>query len=98
MGRRMFGNALPDWNAAIASQLESIERCRMVRKLSLPVVLFFALAGRVLAHPGHVGHDFQSGWQHPFGGMDHLLAMIAVGLLAVRLGGRALWMIPATFM
>ncbi len=50
------------------------------------------------AHPGHPGHDFASGWLHPLSGWDHLLAMVAVGLLGVRLGGRALWMLPATFL
>lgn len=51
-----------------------------------------------LAHTGHEAiHSFTSGFQHPFGGLDHLLAMFAVGLLAVQLGGRALWLIPAAF-
>lgn len=49
------------------------------------------------AHPGHGGHSFTAGWQHPFLGADHLLAMFAVGLLAVRIGGRALWIMPGTF-
>jgi urease accessory protein len=34
---------------------------------------------------------------HPLGGLDHLLAMVAVGLYAALLGGRALWLVPATF-
>jgi urease accessory protein len=37
------------------------------------------------------------GFAHPFGGLDHLLAMFAVGLFAVRLGGRALWLVPPAF-
>lgn len=49
------------------------------------------------AHPGHPGHDFAAGWQHPLLGLDHLLAMVAVGLLGVRMGGRALWLMPAMF-
>jgi urease accessory protein len=49
------------------------------------------------AHPGH-GADFHSGWVHPFTGIDHLLAMVAVGLLAVRIGGRGLWVLPAAFL
>ncbi len=49
------------------------------------------------AHPGHVG-DFHDGWQHPLAGLDHLSAMIAVGLLAVRIGGRGLWLVPGAFL
>jgi urease accessory protein len=53
------------------------------------------------AHPGHDGHDFgwdfSSGFGHPLFGFDHLLAMLAVGLWAAQLGGRARWLVPATF-
>ncbi len=31
---------------------------------------------------------------HPISGLDHILAMVAVGVLAARLGGRALWLVP----
>ncbi|PZQ17759.1 MAG: urease accessory protein [Ancylobacter novellus] len=51
-----------------------------------------------LAHPGHgeaVG--FIAGAGHPVGGLDHVLAMVMVGLFAYQLGGRALWLVPATF-
>ena len=37
------------------------------------------------------------GFAHPFTGLDHLLAMVAVGLWASQLGGRALWLLPLTF-
>ena len=37
------------------------------------------------------------GFGHPLGGLDHVLAMVAVGLYAALLGGRALWLVPATF-
>ena len=40
---------------------------------------------------------FAHGFMHPFGGLDHVLAMVAVGLYAAMLGGRALWLVPATF-
>lgn len=49
------------------------------------------------AHPGH-GSGFAAGVAHPLMGMDHLLAMLAVGLWAAQLGGRARWMVPATFL
>jgi urease accessory protein len=51
-----------------------------------------------LAHPG-IGdaHGFVHGLAHPLGGLDHILAMVAVGIFAWQLGGRALWLVPATF-
>lgn len=50
------------------------------------------------AHPGHgAASGLSHGFVHPFGGWDHLLAMIAVGLWAAQLGGRALWLLPACF-
>jgi urease accessory protein len=52
-----------------------------------------------LAHPGLPGHthDLATGFAHPLGGIDHVLAMVAVGLLAAQLGGRALLLVPASF-
>lgn len=37
------------------------------------------------------------GLMHPLTGVDHLLAMVAVGIWAGQLGGRAKWLVPATF-
>src|SRR5438094_2736755 len=50
------------------------------------------------AHTG-VGdaHGFVTGFAHPVGGLDHVLAMVTVGIFAWQLGGRALWLVPATF-
>ena len=49
----------------------------------------------------HVGvgetHSFIHGFSHPLVGIDHILAMVAVGLFAAELGGRALWLVPLTF-
>ena len=51
------------------------------------------------AHPGHGAEIGGIGWglAHPFTGLDHMLAMIAVGLWAVQLGKRALWLLPLSF-
>ncbi|WP_439544238.1 HupE/UreJ family protein [Hyphomicrobium sp.] len=50
------------------------------------------------AHPGlHGETSFMSGFLHPFMGVDHILAMVTVGLLAAHLGGRSLWAVPASF-
>ena len=45
----------------------------------------------------HTGADLASGFAHPFSGLDHLLAMIAVGLWAAQSGGRAVWLLPIAF-
>ena len=37
------------------------------------------------------------GFMHPLGGLDHQLAMILVGIFAYQLAGRALWLVPLTF-
>src|SRR5262249_61551230 len=59
---------------------------------------FLAFAPTVAsAHPGHDGAGLIHGFLHPLGGVDHIIAMVAVGLLAARLGGRALWLVPASF-
>jgi len=50
-----------------------------------------------LAHPGLDAHGFVHGFAHPLGGFDHILAMVAVGIFAWQLGGRALWLVPSTF-
>jgi len=50
------------------------------------------------AHPGlGDAHGFVAGFAHPLGGLDHILAMVTVGIFAWQLGGRALWLVPATF-
>ena len=41
---------------------------------------------------------FSEGFAHPVVGLDHALAMVAVGMIAVYLGGRALWFVPAAFL
>ena len=38
------------------------------------------------------------GLSHPLGGLDHILAMVAVGMFAANLGRRAVWAVPLTFM
>jgi len=40
---------------------------------------------------------FVAGFQHPWSGLDHILAMVAVGLWGVQLGNPAIWLLPVTF-
>ncbi len=70
----------------------------MHRTLSGIATICLALVPAVAsAHPGHESADLAHGFMHPLGGIDHIIAMLAVGLLAARLGGRALWLVPASF-
>jgi urease accessory protein len=60
--------------------------------------LTLAMQSVAIAHTG-VG-DAGGYWQglvHPIGGLDHILAMVAVGLWAAQIGGRALWLVPSVF-
>jgi urease accessory protein len=61
-------------------------------------IAFAVAAAPAWAHTG-VGttSDFTAGFMHPGNGLDHVLAMVAVGLFAASLGGRALWAVPASF-
>lgn len=69
----------------------------MMKKLSAAAIAA-SLATPALAHTGHTHTDgFAYGFMHPVGGMDHVLAMVAVGLFAALLGGRAVWAVPAAF-
>jgi urease accessory protein len=65
---------------------------------SLLALGLIALPTAAVAHTG-VGdaHGFIHGFAHPIGGIDHILAMVAVGVFAVVLGGRALWLVPLSF-
>lgn len=55
-------------------------------------------ASPAFAHPGHeFGHTALQGFFHPLGGIDHVIAMIAVGALALCRGGRAIWTVPLAF-
>ena len=61
-------------------------------------ILLLALPGVALAHPGHgAATGFWHGFTHPVAGADHILAMVAVGLWAAQIGGRATWIVPCTF-
>ncbi|WP_374371426.1 HupE/UreJ family protein [Dongia sp.] len=67
----------------------------------LPAFIFVAAslaATPAFAHTGHGSSGFAAGLVHPFNGLDHLLVMIGVGLWAMQLGGRNLWLVPLAFM
>lgn len=69
-----------------------------LQTLGAATAIVLALSGPAVAHVG-AGEvsGFAYGLAHPLGGLDHVLAMVAVGLLAASLGGRAIWLVPAAF-
>lgn len=73
-------------------------RARALLSFALIASLSLALPTTALAHPGHEHlPGLLSGFMHPVGGVDHVLAMVAVGIFAFVLGGRALFLVPLSF-
>ena len=65
-------------------------------RLTALLVLLFSTP--LLAHTGEqVAAGLLSGFLHPLSGIDHLLAMVAVGIWGTQLGRPAIWMLPLTF-
>lgn len=71
---------------------------RIAMRLILLAVLAM-LPAEAMAHTGHgAAVGLSHGIMHPLGGLDHILAMVLVGILASQMGGRAVWLLPASFM
>jgi urease accessory protein len=69
-----------------------------MRILALILACLIAGSDQAAAHPS-VNHSFSfaAGLSHPLSGLDHLLAMIAVGFWAALSGGRRIWIWPLAF-
>jgi urease accessory protein len=70
------------------------------RNMKHRIFLFAALLlpSVAYAHPGHADAGLVSGFMHPFSGLDHLVAMLAVGVWAARNAGMKRWLAPAAFL
>ena len=67
-------------------------------RLALLSLAFATFPSAAFAHTGAGDTSgFMHGFMHPIGGLDHVLATVALGILAARLGGRALWLVPLSF-
>jgi len=60
-------------------------------------VVLFALPMPLAAHEGATAEGLISGLYHPISGLDHVLAMVAVGIWGAQLGAPAIWVLPVTF-
>ena len=69
-----------------------------MNRLTLTVAALLITSSAASAHTG-IGDTsgFIHGFTHPISGIDHVLAMVAVGLFAAHLRGRALWLVPLSF-
>jgi len=56
-----------------------------------------ALPSAAYAHPAAEGGGFAAGFFHPILGLDHVLAMLAVGMWGGQLGAPAIWVLPVAF-
>jgi urease accessory protein len=66
-------------------------------RLFLLAVIAASCATPALAHSGEGVGGFLSGLAHPVFGLDHVVAMVAVGLWGVFLGQPVIWLLPIVF-
>lgn len=70
----------------------------MRQVLTLVLVLVTVATAPAFAHEGEgLAGGFMSGLTHPIYGLDHVVAMVAVGLWGAVLGAPALWILPLVF-
>jgi urease accessory protein len=70
----------------------------MLKRFGVSAALILAATAPAFAHLDPNGHgSFMSGLSHPLFGLDHIVVMVAVGLWAATIGGRAVLIVPAAF-
>jgi urease accessory protein len=72
-------------------------KSRLATLLTLSVTMLAYIPTAGAHNIGAEGAGFITGLAHPFMGLDHLLAMIAVGIWAAQRGGSAVWRLPMSF-
>lgn len=72
---------------------------RSSRIAALVPMLLLISSTRAHAHilSGDAAGGFVSGFEHPISGLDHIVAMVSVGLWGAQLGAPAIWALPVTF-
>lgn len=69
-----------------------------MKRTIIATATLLAASTPAFAHLNPAEHgSFAAGFSHPLFGLDHILAMVGVGLWAALLGGRAIWLVPTTF-
>lgn len=64
---------------------------------SAALLILFSIAAPALAHPGHAASGVLDGLLHPLTGIDHLLAIVAVGWWSAASKARRWWVVPLVF-
>jgi len=83
--------------ANIACPQASFAWVGLLRSLTV-LVLVFIFAPTASAHPQKgEAIGFLNGFRHPISGLDHVLAMVAVGLWGAQLGSPSIWLLPVAF-
>lgn len=86
-------------NQRLGAPLRRLFATSVVNKralVTLAVMLLYSPA--IFAHPlKGEATGFITGFRHPISGLDHVLAMIAVGLWGAQLGAPAIWVLPVAF-
>ena len=84
--RHLLGNAILRYGSSKAN----------VGRLTVGLLILL-LPAMARAHAGGADAGLAGAMMHPVSGLDHLLAMISVGVVSAQLGGANVWRIPATF-
>lgn len=70
----------------------------MIKRFSIAAAALILATAPAFAHLNPAEHgSFMAGASHPLFGLDHVLVMVAVGLWAASVGGKALWAVPVAF-
>lgn len=70
----------------------------MFKRSLITLAITLAATLPAFAHLDPIEHgSLAAGFSHPLFGLDHVLAMVAVGLWAAQQGGRAIWVVPGAF-
>ncbi len=70
----------------------------LIKRLLLPVTLCLLAVVSFCVRLADISLiDLMSGFSHPLEGWDHLITMLGVGIWAAQLRGKAIWLLPLTF-
>jgi len=67
------------------------------KRLTSALFLFLIPVAALAHEVTDMGHGLISGFMHPLLGLDHVLAMVAVGIWGAQLGRPAIWVLPVSF-
>lgn len=86
----------------VGYRIKMMTRSMTAKRMAWAIALFAALmffdAQPAMAHVDHgQATGFVTGLEHPWSGLDHVVAMLAVGLWGAQLGPPAIWLLPVVF-